>query len=63
MEAWLWAVLTIVPFAVGMVVERLLEVTRNKGDGRGDNVVPFLLISEDCCRDMVERWVLYRVST
>ena len=42
MAAWLWAVLAIVPLTVGMVVERLLEVTRNEGDGRRDDV-PFFV--------------------
>lgn len=43
MVAWLRAVLAIVPLAVGMVVECLLEVTRNEGDGRRDDVVPFFV--------------------
>ena len=43
MATWLWAVLAIVPLAVGMVVERLLEVTRDEGDGRRDDVVPFFV--------------------
>ena len=42
MAAWLWAVLAIVPLTVGMVVECLLEVTRNEGDGRRDDV-PFFV--------------------
>ena len=43
MAAWLWAMLAIVALAVSMVVESLLEVTRNEGDGRRDDVVPLFV--------------------